>query len=113
MTDPTPQHDPWTAERRRLHDWLERNAGRLADVHAAAVRLLDDPSFPGRVPLIAAALREIASGVVPRSIGPISADAGAPEVLPGGRQPFWGALRVRVAKMLRPDRPAKRVLHPV
>ena len=113
MNDPRQEPDPWTAERRRLYEWLQRNAGRLADVHAAAVRLLDDPSFPGRVPLIAAALREIASGVVPRSLAPIGADAGAPEVLPGRRQPFWEALRVRLGKVLQRDRPAKRALHPV
>ena len=63
MTDPMPQPEPWTVERKRLHEWLERNAGRLAELHASAVRLLDDTAFPGRLPLIAVAVREIASGL--------------------------------------------------
>src|SRR5207247_2072224 len=63
MTDPPPQPDPWTLERQRLHEWLARNDASLADLHASAVRLLDDTSFPGRLPLIALAVREIAKSL--------------------------------------------------
>lgn len=110
MSDPTPQHDPWTADRKRLREWLERNAGRLADVHAAAVRLLDDPSFPGRGPLIAAALREIANGLVPRFTGLVSSEARTPDLPRVGRQPFWRTLRVRLEKLFHRDGPAQPAL---
>jgi hypothetical protein len=36
MTDPMPQPEPWTVERQRLHEWLERNAGRLAELYASS-----------------------------------------------------------------------------
>src|SRR2546422_74175 len=113
MTDPTPQPDPWTLERKRLHEWLEGNAGRLADVHAAAGRLLDDPSFPGRVPPIAAALREIANGLLPRSTWPVGAEVRRPPVLPVGGRPSWRALGVRLGKLFHRDPPGRPALHPV
>src|SRR6266581_134712 len=108
MTDPTPQLDPWTLERKRLHEWLERNAAPLADLHASAVRLLHDTSFPGRLPLIAHAVREIANGL-PRGI----TDTWATDSLPLREVPFWRALRARIETLFRGDRRAQRALHPV
>jgi len=108
MTDPTPQPDPWTLERQRLHEWLERNAGPLADLHASAVRLLHDTSFPGRLPLIALAVREIAKGL-PGGI----TERWAPDSLPVRDVPFWRALLAHVQKLFRGHRRAQRALHTV
>lgn len=108
MTDVMPEPDPWTLERKRLRDWLERNAGPLADLHASAVRLLHDTSFPGRLPLIALAVREIAKGLP----GGIS-ERWTPDSLPVRDVPFWRALLTRIQKRFRGHRPAQRALHPV
>jgi hypothetical protein len=105
MTDPMPQPEPWTVERQRLHEWLERNAGRLAELYASAVRLLDDTAFPGRLPLIAVAVREIASG--------LTRGTGTPESLPGGEVTFWSGLLARARMLFRGHPPAQRALHPV
>jgi hypothetical protein len=49
----------WTPERRRLHEWLLREASHLAPVYEASVRMMSDRDFPGRVWFVAHALRDI------------------------------------------------------
>src|SRR2546428_13047847 len=84
MTDPTPQPDPWTLERQRLHEWLERNAGPLADLHASAGPPPPDTPFPGRPPLIAPPRRGIPKGLPGGSPGPRG-----PDSLPARARRLW------------------------
>jgi hypothetical protein len=64
--EPTSSSSPWTARQIELkkrqielRKWLESNAPTLAPVYSAAVQMVHDPSFPGRVWLVAHAVREI------------------------------------------------------
>ena len=69
MTDERPPIDPrasrssrevwWTAKRMRLYRWFQEGAGHLAPIYCAAVRMTMEESFPGRVHLVAHAMREI------------------------------------------------------
>lgn len=52
-----------TSERAEIRRELARHAPRLADLYDAAVRLVQDVSFPGRVRLAAHAVREIANAL--------------------------------------------------
>lgn len=60
-TDKVPWMDPdfWTPKRRRILEWLNRNAPPLGDLYTAAVYMVSDSSFPGRVHLVSHAAREI------------------------------------------------------
>lgn len=49
----------WNPERAGLHDWLIQKAPHLAPLYLASLRMAMDEEFPGRVHLIAHALREI------------------------------------------------------
>jgi hypothetical protein len=49
----------WDPIRRELVAWFRANAAPLACGYEGAVRLLDDPAFPGRVHFIAHAVRDI------------------------------------------------------
>lgn len=59
----TPEQEPssgWlTKERTQVHTWLQLNAPHLAEVYLGSVRLFEDEEFPGRVYLVAHAVREI------------------------------------------------------
>lgn len=46
-------------DRRRILEWLESNAPALAPVYDGAVRMIQEPEFPGRVHFVAHAIREI------------------------------------------------------
>ena len=64
MTEPdyqplAPLSTPWTSRRRKLHGWLQEKNPSLAGAYEAAVRLLDTPAFPGRIPIISHVVREI------------------------------------------------------
>ncbi len=50
---------PWTARQLELKKWLEANGPTLAPVYSAAVQMVSDRSFPGRVWFVAHAVREI------------------------------------------------------
>lgn len=47
------------ADRRRILNWLETKAPALAPVYDGAVRMIQQPEFPGRVHFVAHAIREI------------------------------------------------------
>ena len=47
------------ADRRRILEWLKANAPALAPVYDGAVRMIQEPEFPGRVHFVAHAIREI------------------------------------------------------
>ncbi len=54
------QLEDWrTPARMELLGWLARNAPSLGELYEAAVRVIADPTFPGRVRLVAHAVREI------------------------------------------------------
>lgn len=63
MTHARADTDPWTPERRRLREWLDENAPKLAAPYEAAVRLLHEPAFPARWHLLSHLVREIANGL--------------------------------------------------
>lgn len=56
---PPPSEGWWTPRRAALYRWLEGNAPGLAPVYEAAARMAFDETFPGRVCLVAHAVREI------------------------------------------------------
>lgn len=47
------------ADCRRILEWLKANAPALAPVYDGAVRMIQEPEFPGRVHFVAHAIREI------------------------------------------------------
>ncbi len=49
------------SDQERIAEWLNERAPDLADVYRGAIRLLDDPEFPGRKNFICHAARDIAS----------------------------------------------------
>jgi hypothetical protein len=62
---PAPDPDPavWTKKRLEIKAWLDRNAASLAELYTAAILIAHNITFPGRVRLLAHAVREIANGL--------------------------------------------------
>lgn len=59
LGEPTSSSSVWTPRQIELKKWLESTAPALAPLYTAAVQMVNDPSFPGRVWLVAHAVREI------------------------------------------------------
>ena len=60
---PSPLTSPWTAQRRRLINWLKDKAPSLAELYETAVILLEQQHLPGRSRIIAHCVREIANSL--------------------------------------------------
>lgn len=66
----------WTADRSRLHRWLERSIPVLAPMYLGAGQMVFEEKFPGRVHFVSHAVREIGNRLpsafaeVPKLSGP-------------------------------------------
>jgi len=64
----------WTPRRGELRTWLHRHAPGLADLYEGAVRLMNVTTVPGRIRLVAHAMREICNRL-PDAVSGVEADA--------------------------------------
>jgi hypothetical protein len=71
ITSDAVRDDGWTPQRRRVRRWLVERAPNLAPVYEATIRLAMDATFPGRLWLMAHALRDMRNRLPNAIAGPV------------------------------------------